>query len=830
MQRVPGRKPAPSTTTTTTTSPAPSTTSLAPSTTPKPAPQAPEYVKISEAVVSSVPIVKDSKPAESKKRPTVNTESKQATKRPVQDKTKVTSASVPFNPAISFRRKPVHGQPIQAETAKLPKPAALKTTAPPTTTTPAPEELTTLPPTQTEIATTDADLGAVTTSLPPITTKAPKRTSSSSSKKKRKKNKNKNRRRRPTKKKAGVTSSSTVAPESKIGHEVNGTKVGQNGISTKIYNYLAREVMPSVSVGIIGLVVTAGIAGLFLYPFGGGIAARRTYDTAPHQRQPGDHMYHYESYADQQPMDGSEGKPEEEVLGHVFSGMQQQQQQDSTRFSASPSIYGGGDSGPPDAQYPDSYSRYDSNSKGSSYSRPESSSSSDLRQDAGYSSVNGQAQVTGYAGYADPSSTPVESKFEPIGALASDALQRTRYDVDTPADQVDLTYASVGESAPEPSKKKAEESPYVVGSSEAQQQSAHQQAAHQQTAYGSSSDSAGHPTSYGLDTKPTNRYSVRLSSGSGQVADSAEGVKLEQADRVVGPGAASVDLTYGAGLDLDGRYATADGAQPRAIRLQDEDKKKTRRRRSVKDGDDMSDLNEIDGPVPMHDAVKPAAKLVTSPTTTMTPAEIIPTTMADSVTTTSDKQDDDENSNKVDFDDKVAATDPLTTDSVITNPSVIVTTFVSNNDVSSVIPDPSDDGNLRNKYGSIASSSERPAVVSTTTKEPPVNTTDDPLSALFNIFRRVAEFKLRVGMNLLRGTSEAVSRYIGGVTKRMEEAAEHLQHMRNKQIAPTASTASMTSTSPGGSRLRRRVRDLSKTKHQLKKMLAQVQMKKKKQH
>lgn len=108
--------------------------------------------------------------------------------------------------------------------------------------------------------------------------------------------------------------------------------------------------------------------------------------------------------------------------------------------------------------------RYDSNGKGSSY-RPaaDAGPSSDLRQGTGYSSVsvNGQGQVTGYA---DPSpagqagqgaSVPavqVESKFEPLGTL--DALQRTRYDVDTPiADQVDLTYAAVGESGPAPSKK-----------------------------------------------------------------------------------------------------------------------------------------------------------------------------------------------------------------------------------------------------------------------------------------------------------------------------------------------------------------------------------------
>lgn len=200
----------------------------------------------------------------------------------------------------------------------------------------------------------------------------------------------------------------------------------------------------------------------------------RTYDTAPQQRHPGpggEHMYYYESYADQQGLqggDGTVGKPEEEVLGQVFSGMQQDrqgqagqagQQPQDTRYAASPSIYGGGDSGPPDAQYPDSYSRYDANGKGASaYSRPAeggtASGASDLRQGTGYSSVsvNGQGQVTGYADPSPPqASVPgnvqVETKFEPLGTL--DALQRTRYDVDhVDADQVDLTYAAVGETGP----------------------------------------------------------------------------------------------------------------------------------------------------------------------------------------------------------------------------------------------------------------------------------------------------------------------------------------------------------------------------------------------
>ncbi|XP_049840928.1 uncharacterized protein LOC126291459 [Schistocerca gregaria] len=140
--------------------------------------------------------------------------------------------------------------------------------------------------------------------------------------KKRKKNKNK-RRKRPTAQQEQQPAESKVtdlSPELKS--PGNATRPAGNKekrpLSTRIYNYLAREVMPSVGVGLIGLVVTAGLAGLMLYPFGGGVAARRTYEEEeathrlryPHQ---GGFLY-YEGA-------GPDGKPEEAVLREVFEGM-----------------------------------------------------------------------------------------------------------------------------------------------------------------------------------------------------------------------------------------------------------------------------------------------------------------------------------------------------------------------------------------------------------------------------------------------------------------------------------------------------------------------------
>lgn len=125
------------------------------------------------------------------------------------------------------------------------------------------------------------------------TTKRPKRPANNN---KRKKN-NKNRRRKP-----GANASE------KIDTAVNGTKLAikEKPIGTQIYNYLSREVMPTVGVGLVGLVVTAGLASYFLYPFG---ALRRTYTGATDRKD-----YYYDEYA-------TGGLPEEEIIGKVIAGM-----------------------------------------------------------------------------------------------------------------------------------------------------------------------------------------------------------------------------------------------------------------------------------------------------------------------------------------------------------------------------------------------------------------------------------------------------------------------------------------------------------------------------
>lgn len=102
---------------------------------------------------------------------------------------------------------------------------------------------------------------------------------------------------------------SKIAPETKIAANATKTKKKQpqKGISTQIYNFLSREVMPSFGVmSLVGLGL--GLASYFLYPFGGTIT-RRNYEVEPNYK------YNLEDY------DNNYGQSEEEVLSKVFQGM-----------------------------------------------------------------------------------------------------------------------------------------------------------------------------------------------------------------------------------------------------------------------------------------------------------------------------------------------------------------------------------------------------------------------------------------------------------------------------------------------------------------------------
>lgn len=145
-----------------------------------------------------------------------------------------------------------------------------------------------------------------------VTETTTKKTTTGGKKKKKNKNKNKNKRRRPTKKPAKI--------QSKISEDDNSTSKlpaglmpGGRPLSTRIYNYLAREVMPNVGVGLVGLMLTAGLAGLLLYPFGGAIPVRRNYE------KPGPTYNNLNDYPPIGEVDNAQ--PEESVLSQVLAGM-----------------------------------------------------------------------------------------------------------------------------------------------------------------------------------------------------------------------------------------------------------------------------------------------------------------------------------------------------------------------------------------------------------------------------------------------------------------------------------------------------------------------------
>ena len=102
---------------------------------------------------------------------------------------------------------------------------------------------------------------------------------------------------------------SKIEPETKVSTNFtkNKKKQVQKPISTQIYNFLSREVMPSFGVmSLVGLGL--GLASYFLYPFGGSIA-RRNYQLEPNYK------YNVDEYG------GNYGQSEEEVFSKVIQGM-----------------------------------------------------------------------------------------------------------------------------------------------------------------------------------------------------------------------------------------------------------------------------------------------------------------------------------------------------------------------------------------------------------------------------------------------------------------------------------------------------------------------------
>lgn len=220
-------------------------------------------------------------------------------------------------PVVTFPHVPPRQRPSANNTKKTEKPLTTKITSTavviskPLNNTMAVSSTTV--PTVTSTSTTSSSSTIVSnlnvTEIADKVTESSNSTTQNTSLKKKKKKKNKNKR-KPVK-------VSNDDAQSKIDEQSTKITPGRP-LSTRIYNYLAREVMPNVGVGLVGLMLTAGLAGLLLYsPLGGAaiplVPLRRT-DSHLHGHSHG----HGPGYV---PPETDNSQPEEQVFGQVLSGM-----------------------------------------------------------------------------------------------------------------------------------------------------------------------------------------------------------------------------------------------------------------------------------------------------------------------------------------------------------------------------------------------------------------------------------------------------------------------------------------------------------------------------
>jgi len=545
-----------------------------------------------------------------------------------------------------------------------------------------------------------------------------------------KKKKNKNRRRRPSKPDSETAESkveeTSVAPPS--------TKIETHArpISTRIYNYLAREVMPSVGVGLVGLVLTAGLAGLFLYPFGGGIA-RRNYDKGSGP-VPDHQMYYYNSYAPHP--EHVKGQPEESVFGQVLSSM--------NHNTFSPSY----DSG----KYVNNKYRYDA-------------------QD--YSQKENDYNVNGYAGSSDYSTLPDSIKNSDYGmksdfnspkvpdysaktseySLKSTDYSKTPDYAIKPSDYVDKTDYSVHDPVKSSEYNQPESSKYYS----MDPMSSHYKLTdtspqidtfkHEDQVYPSLTEYTSYTNAASVGT--VDSYSDGMKDDLKN--DTVPPVQEDKSDKsqphfsaLIGSpqftntdfvGSVSLTGGYGAHEDVVRHRAGALAVEhgPRSLKTKEETK--SRRRRDVHD--DFS--NEIDGGDDKFNYNKPSSEspeITTAGTVTSTSAYIMDSTTGSSKDGTSS-------------DDATSTT----------------TSENSNTDTKTTMRYPfSDDSNEKDGL----ESSEKPNL--------PAMGSDS--GGFLSFITRLAQMKLKIGISLLRTTGEAFTRYLDVVAKRMEQAVRTMENRR----------------------------------------------------
>lgn len=213
----------------------------------------------------------------------------------------------------------------------------------------------TLPP-MLNVGTENPTAMAMTDSSDSATTTENSQESTTEKKKKNKKKKNKNRRRKPSNKNA-----------TDVELKNNVQKNPKQPVGAQLYNFLSREIMPTVGLGLVGVLVTAGLAGLLGYnPFvAGNLPIRRTYESQ-HGYSPNNYYNYNTDYNDG-------GQSEEVLFREVLSGMPEESRYgltnsentypESQLYNSQEQVYDNMKA-PVDAAYPNA----DDSSYGASYS------------------------------------------------------------------------------------------------------------------------------------------------------------------------------------------------------------------------------------------------------------------------------------------------------------------------------------------------------------------------------------------------------------------------------------------------------------------------------
>ena len=442
-------------------------------------------------------------------------------------------------------------------------------------------------------------------------------------------------------------------PETRIESKVPPTPA----VGSQIYNFLSREIVPTVGLGLIGVALTAGLASFLGYnPFvSSTVPLRRTYETS-HGYSPSNYYSYSGDYNDG-------GQSEESLLREVLSGMPEESRYGITHG---------------DSTYSDSYNRknagyetiktpnYSEQSGGSSYNSDKGTGNYDANYPQEYS----------YSSNYDTTDTKYNSEFnekypvytretgtsfvypETTGMVSGEKSSSTNYNANKNSQYGKLNSDTI---------EKQPEALYRVGNDQSKE---------------TSSQNNWHRI--GTPMEPLKQYS-----------------RLE-------PGPRSLDLTKNS--------KESESKNRRKRNVGDNIQRIARKRTKMENDED----NEIDSIVD-HKISEQSSEEIISPLTNF---ELL-------TTNTSPKT---ETSTPAMTEVKIRTTTSPTTTTMTTTTTTEDTTE----------PYFEDDGNI--------------------------GSTSSPTNSVLELLRRLAQFKLKLGLNFLKSTTDMFSRYLDVIQKKVDES------------------------------------------------------------